>query len=224
MLKVNRKKMEKKEPKMCEGMIVKDTSDKKEIEKKLAAGHEVELAITPVSGYDVDVITVKDAHNNEVTVTGNKFTMPASNVTVTVTFKAIDPERIPLDWIKGYRKAIAAIYEQGRDKYGLRLLSDVGIALTTPCGEVTLEPSKKKVGRLVLELNGLNNEQRAALEQQGIAHEWFLQTRDHRTPKGVYRVTAFGVWVESNIHVPEEETLRKTVENTFKVFDCLLGK
>lgn len=150
--------------------------------------------------------------------------MPASNVTVTVTFKAIDSERIPLDWIKGYRKAIAAIYEQGRDKYGLRLLSDVGIALATPCGEVTLEPSKKKVGRLVLELNGLNNEQRAALEQQGIAHEWFLQTRDHRTPKGVYRVTAFGVWVERNIHVPEEETLRKTVENTFKVFDCLLGK
>ena len=46
----------------------------------------------------------------------------------------------------------------------------------------------------------------------------------HRTPKGVYRVTAFGVWVERNIHVPEEETLRKTVENTFKVFDCLLGK
>lgn len=64
MLKVNRKKMEKKETKMCEGMIVKDTSDKKEIEKKLAAGHEVELAIAPVSGYDLDVITVKDAHNN----------------------------------------------------------------------------------------------------------------------------------------------------------------
>lgn len=217
--------MGKKEPKMCESMIVKDTSDKKEIEKKLAAGHEVELAITPVSGYDVDVITVKDAHNNEVAVTGNKFTMPASNVTVTVTFKAIDPERIPLDWIKDYHKAIAAIYEQGRDRYGLRLLCDVdGIALATPSGEVTLEPSKKIVGGPVLELNGLNKEQRAALEQQGIAHEWFLQTRDHRTPKGVYRVTAFGVRVEKNIHVPEEETLRKTVENTFKVFDCLLGK
>lgn len=50
--------MEKKEPKMCEGMIVEETSEKKEIEKKLAAGHEVELAIAPVSGYEVDVITV----------------------------------------------------------------------------------------------------------------------------------------------------------------------
>lgn len=136
-----------------------------------------------------------------------------------------ETERVPLDWIKDYHKALAAIYEQGRDRYGLRLLCEVdGIALATPSGEVTLEPSKKKVGRLVLELNGLNNEQRAALEQQGIAQEWFLQTRDHTKPKGVYRVTAFGVWVEKNIHVPEEETLSKTVENTFKVFDCLLGK
>lgn len=134
-------------------------------------------------------------------------------------------ERIPLDWIKGYRKAIAAIYEQGRDKYGLRLLPDVsGIALTTPEGEVTLEPSKKKVGRPVLELNGLTDDQRTGLEKQGIAHEWFLQTRDHRKPKGVYRVTAFGIWVYSNYRVSEEESLRITVENTFKVFDYLQGK
>ncbi|MBQ4006162.1 MAG: hypothetical protein II609_05295, partial [Muribaculaceae bacterium] len=136
-----------------------------------------------------------------------------------------EKENIPIDWIKDYHKALAAIYEQGRDKYGLRLLSDVdGIALTTPEEEVTLEPSKNKVGRLVLELNGLNDEQRATLEQQGITQEWFLQTPDYRTPKGVHKVTAFGLWVEKNIHVPEEETLRKTVENTFKVLDCLLRK
>ena len=193
----------------------------KELEKKPAAGHEVELAITPVSGYDVDVITVKDAHNKEVTVTGNKFTMPASNVTVTVTFKAkMDPTRIPLDWMKDYRKVIVAIYEQGRDKYGLRLLTDVdGIALTTPEGEVTLEPSKNKVGRPVLELNGLTDDQRTSLDRQGIAREWFFQTRHHRRP-----ITAFGIYVEGNIHVPKEESLRKTIENTFKVFDCLMGK
>ncbi len=136
-----------------------------------------------------------------------------------------EKENIPIDWIKDYHKAIAAIYEQGRDKYGLRLLSGVdGIALTTPKGEVTLEPSKNNVGRLVLELNGLNDEQRAMLEQQKIAQEWFLQTPDYRTPNGVHKVTAFGIWVERNIHVPEEETLRKTVENTFKVLDCLLRK
>ena len=107
----------------------------------------------------------------------------------------------------------------------MRLLSGVdGIALTTPKGEVTLEPSKNNVGRLVLELNGLNDEQRAMLKQKGIAKEWFLQTPDYRTPKGVHKVTAFGIWVERNIHVPEEETLRTTVENTFKVLDCLLRK
>ena len=136
-----------------------------------------------------------------------------------------EKENIPIDWIKDYHKALAAIYEQGRDKYGLRLLSGVdGIALTTPKGEVTLEPSKNNVGRLVLELNGLNDEQRAMLKQKGIAKEWFLQTPDYRTPKGVHKVTAFGIWVEKNIHVPEEETLNKTVENTFKVLDCLLRK
>ena len=37
---------------------------------------------------NIDKITVKDAAGNDVTVTDNKFSMPPSNVTVTVTFKA----------------------------------------------------------------------------------------------------------------------------------------
>lgn len=48
---------------------------------------EVTLTITPDAGYALDKLTVKDASGSVVTVTNNKFTMPASNVTVTATFK-----------------------------------------------------------------------------------------------------------------------------------------
>ena len=48
---------------------------------------EITLTITPDAGYTLDQLTVKDASGAVVTVTNNKFTMPASNVTVTATFK-----------------------------------------------------------------------------------------------------------------------------------------
>ena len=238
----------KKEPKMCEGMIVKDTSDKKEIEKKLAEtnaaiaecpdevkvafswnpwrmelqrmdfasdktedfsfsiivsgseaarerfvarhglrlrllGYRIEEKITDELVFCCDV-PVDSSLLNKQPEEQRKFLEDTYNRLAPVDLihdlcfgsgsetPCYETERVPLDWIKDYHKAIAAIYEQGRDKYGLRLLCNVdGIALAIPGGEVTLEPSKKKVGRLVLELNGLNNRQRAALEQQGIAHE-----------------------------------------------------
>lgn len=50
-------------------------------------GTEITLSITPASTYMVDTLEAKDADNNAVIITNNKFTMPASNVTVTVTFK-----------------------------------------------------------------------------------------------------------------------------------------
>ena len=52
-----------------------------------AANAEVTLTIAPDAGYGLDKLTVKDASGNVITVTNNKFTMPASNVTVTATFK-----------------------------------------------------------------------------------------------------------------------------------------
>ena len=50
-------------------------------------GDEVELTVTPDEDYALESLTVKDAEDNEITVTDNKFTMPASNVTVTAVFK-----------------------------------------------------------------------------------------------------------------------------------------
>lgn len=52
------------------------------------AGAEVTLTVTPATGYELDALSVKDAANNVVTVSGNKFTMPAANVTIVATFKA----------------------------------------------------------------------------------------------------------------------------------------
>ncbi len=51
------------------------------------AGTTITLTVTPETGYVLDAITVTDASSNPVTVTDNKFTMPASDVTVTATFK-----------------------------------------------------------------------------------------------------------------------------------------
>ena len=54
---------------------------------KAKMGDEVTLTITPKSGYELEKLTVKDAAGKEVVVADNKFTMPASNVTVTASFR-----------------------------------------------------------------------------------------------------------------------------------------
>ena len=52
-----------------------------------AQGTEVTLTVTPDAGYVLSALTVKDTAGSVITVTNSKFTMPASNVTVTATFK-----------------------------------------------------------------------------------------------------------------------------------------
>ena len=49
-------------------------------------GSEITLTATPANGYKLGSWDVKDANNNAITVNGGKFTMPASNVTVSATF------------------------------------------------------------------------------------------------------------------------------------------
>ena len=51
-------------------------------------GDEVTITIVPDEGYAIDTLSVKDASENAIEVTNGKFTMPASSVTVTATFKA----------------------------------------------------------------------------------------------------------------------------------------
>ena len=54
------------------------------------AGDEVELTITPWSGYELDTFSVTGADGNELTVTDDKFTMPDSDVNVSAVFKKSD--------------------------------------------------------------------------------------------------------------------------------------
>ena len=51
-----------------------------------APGLEVSLTVTPDEHYQLSTLTVTDASSKPVTVTDNKFTMPASDVTVSATF------------------------------------------------------------------------------------------------------------------------------------------
>lgn len=59
------------------------TADKSSAE----AGATIKLTATADSGYELESYSVKDASENELTVTDDTFTMPESNVTVSATFK-----------------------------------------------------------------------------------------------------------------------------------------
>lgn len=50
---------------------------------------EITLTATPSENYSFTAWVVKDASDNDVTVSENKFTMPESNVTVTATFTTL---------------------------------------------------------------------------------------------------------------------------------------
>ena len=52
-------------------------------------GDTITITISPDSYYELDTLTVKDTQGNDISVTNNKFTMPASNVTINCTFKQI---------------------------------------------------------------------------------------------------------------------------------------
>ena len=54
---------------------------------KAMSGESVTITVTPDSGYMLDTIEVKDANGNEVSLNDMSFTMPDSNVTITVTWK-----------------------------------------------------------------------------------------------------------------------------------------
>lgn len=60
-----------------------------------AAGREVSLTVTPDSGYKLSEIVVVTTPGGEtVEVKGNKFIMPASNVTVSATFEKVGDEPV----------------------------------------------------------------------------------------------------------------------------------
>lgn len=64
------------------------------------SGDTVKLTVTPADGYELDTLTVTDANNSPVAVNNNQFTMPATAVTVSATFKAkvVEPSVLIADF------------------------------------------------------------------------------------------------------------------------------
>ena len=72
-----------------------------------AAGATVILTVTPSDGYEFDSLSVTDSSSNVVTATRDTtdstkytFTMPASNVSVTATFKEVQQTQAPEGFVK----------------------------------------------------------------------------------------------------------------------------
>lgn len=63
-------------------------------EGKAVEGTVIKVSTTPDKGYELDTLTAKTESGKEVTITDGKFTMPAENVTLTATFKAIAAEKV----------------------------------------------------------------------------------------------------------------------------------
>ncbi len=78
------------------------------------AGETVRLTLTPSDGYEIDTVTVTASNGTQVTTTGAngryRFTMPAANVTVTVTFKKVVADNA---WI------VSFVDEDGKDIPGM---------------------------------------------------------------------------------------------------------
>ena len=83
--------------------------------KEAAEGATVTLTAIPATGYKFGAWDVKDASSNAVTITDNKFTMPASNVTVSASFVAKTQYTIKWNVVEG---SVADTYVYEGDALG----------------------------------------------------------------------------------------------------------
>lgn len=103
-----------------------------------------EVTISEVShdtGYALSSLTAKDAGNNDITITNNKFTMPGSAVTVTATFAAVPT----INMLKTEINSVPAAGVSGATEEGvyqfLNNASDASVTVTYD-GTVVISASK----------------------------------------------------------------------------------
>ena len=97
---------------------------------KAAEGDSVTITASPEQGFELDTLTVKDASGSGVPVTNNTFTMPASNVTVTATFKATEPDPEPAKYTVSANAGQFSITGTGKYEEG----STVNLTITPNTG------------------------------------------------------------------------------------------
>ena len=101
------------------------------------AGTEITLTVTPDTGYQLGVLTAMDADGKTVTVTGSKFTMPESNVTVSATFT----------------KTVATLNQEAADAVAAKITGIGTVAYT--------DGSKAKIDAARAAYNALTDTQKA---------------------------------------------------------------
>ena len=175
-----------------------------------AAGTEVTVLASPNKGYTLAGISVAAANGTTVTLNNNKFTMPASSVTVKATFtKNPDPEALGTEIPEG-NLAVVKNKQTGLDmkifkknflgtglKDGIFTLKETKEDYKTPKeGGINLRAkSEDKTGRLIFV-----DENNQPLNPQPRLPQGYYVLKEETAPLGYKKITA--PW---NIHIKEEK-------------------
>ena len=174
-----------------------------------AAGTEVTVLASPNKGYTLAGISVAATNGTTVTLNNNKFTMPASSVTVKATFtKNPDPEALGTEIPEG-NLAVVKNKQTGLDmkifkknflgtglKDGIFTLKETKEDYKTPKeGGINLRAkSEDKTGRLIFV-----DENNQPLNPQPRLPQGYYVLKEETAPSGYKKITA--PW---NIHIKQE--------------------
>ena len=117
------------------------------VQSTAKAGDVVTITTKPDEGYKTDVITVKTTNNTDVKVDGKKFTMPSSDVTVSVTFVEGVEEPEPSGDFTDVPSGNWA-YEAIMNLKNLGIVNGVTETTFNPDGDVTRAEFAKMVAQL----------------------------------------------------------------------------
>ena len=109
-------------------------------------------------------------------------------------------------------KVIAAVYREQKDKYSLswNMHANQELQLNLPSGQVISILPKN-----ILELQGLNEQQKQDLEGKGLTKEWFVETTDKWNNK-VIRETEYGIELNDNNIESSKLKVQKVLEYLFQ--------
>lgn len=150
-----------KESKVTLGKV---TAGKVEVDKTTALeGEKVTLTLTPNEGYELSSIKVVDTYNKEVSVTGNTFVMPNSDVTITVVFTKVSVEIPVVDTSKDVKDVTVGVKDETKVEEVIldTIKKDTELASKIEDKDVTVEVEIAKV-----ETSNVPNEVAKAMEEK----------------------------------------------------------
>lgn len=126
-------------------------------------GEKVTLTLTPNEGYELSSIKVVDTYNKEVSVTGNTFVMPNSDVTITVVFTKVSVEIPVVDTSKDVKDVTVGVKDETKVEEVIldTIKKDTELASKIEDKDVTVEVEIAKV-----EASNVLNEVAKAMEEK----------------------------------------------------------